>query len=188
MTEMDTGTLEVLLGALAGLVSLIVAVGSYLLRRLQRLEREAEARHAEQIESVRQENDRLRARVADLEEKAKRVPELERQIGVITRELEDLQAWKKTAQATLDARERRIKELEKENKRLEEEGRTLREENERLKTEKGVYERALVLLGMRLQDGTAESEEETRKAPSDGKQDEAKEKSAEAQREKAKEA
>jgi len=128
---------EVLLGAVAGLLGLVTACGYYLLRRLQKLEQESEARHAQELERMRAENANLLRRVADLEEKAKRVPALEQQLQVLTRQLEDLQAWKAQAQAAIDEKDQTIETQAREIKRLEQEKRELLDENTRLKTARG---------------------------------------------------
>jgi len=143
---------EVLLGAIAGLLGLVTASGYYLLRRLQKLERESEARHAQELERMRTENASLVRRVADLEEKARRVPALEQQLRVLTRQLDDLQVWKVQAQAAIDEKDQTIETQAREIRQLESDKRELLDENARLKTENATFERALTLLGLKLKD------------------------------------
>ncbi len=143
---------EVLLGAVAGLLGLVTASGYYLLRRLQKLEKESEARHTQELERMRTENANLLRRVADLEVKAERVPALEQQLRVLTRQLEDLQAWKAQAQAAIDEKDQTIETQAREIRQLESDKRALLDENARLKTANATFERALTLLGLKLKD------------------------------------
>ena len=149
--------------AVAGLLGLMTAIGYYLLRRLQKLERESEARHAQELERTRTEKNELLRRVADLEEQAKRIPVLERQAGrvtvleeqvqVLTRQLNELQTWKAQAQVAIDEKNQTIATQARDIRRLEEEKRELLDEMARVKTENATFVRALTLLGLKLKEG-----------------------------------
>lgn len=80
--------LAVLAGAVGTIITYLSAVGYYLLRRLRDVEARNDQRIAENETAKNRVIANLEGRIADLEVQAKRVPALEEEVHVLTRELD----------------------------------------------------------------------------------------------------
>lgn len=138
---------ELIVGSVAVLLGSIGLVARYLLARLIRLERESEAYRRADLKAKDEELSKLRLRVADLEERAKRVPILESQVSTLLTEMSTLQQKVRDLNEALQAALDREAQLVRENGDLREERDRLRAEKHDLETAKAAYERALQLVG-----------------------------------------
>ena len=102
--------------ALMGVISTIGGtVVAYVIRRLN----QADIARRHELETTRQQRDQLLTRVADLEKETGRLENVESQLRVVYKMVEDLQTWKTKAEAAIEGKDRKIDSLETENKRLE---------------------------------------------------------------------
>lgn len=134
-------TIELVAAAFAGLVVLVTTTGGYLLNRLKKLETESDA-------SKNQEIALLRARVAILEEEAKRVPLLEEQLKTVLNELKLLQVRLAETERIAALNKTRADGLEQENNSLRQDKCRLETEVNNLRIEVKTYQSALALVGM----------------------------------------
>lgn len=109
---------EPLIMAGAGVIALVVSVGTYLLNRLKKLERDSESHRKEDERAKNAQIVALQKQVTDLADKAKRVDTLESQMTTLLTELAALQEQVTTLKADLETErnekakaEARVKEL-----------------------------------------------------------------------------
>jgi len=150
---------EFIVGSVAVLLGSIGLLSRYLLSRLIRLERESEEHRKADIKTKDEELSKLRLRVADLEERAKRVPILESQVSTLLSEMSTLQQKVRELTEALAESQNREAQLVRENGDLREERDRLRIEKHDLETTKATYERALQLVGVERKLGGAEPSE-----------------------------
>lgn len=139
--------LSAILVAAAGLIGVIAATGGYLLNRLRQLEEDTDNKRRADMQQLSDENVRLMRRLADAEEKLRRMPELEMQVSTLTRTTADLQKRLEAALERLDDRERELARLTEENAALKEGLREKTAEAQTLAVRVETYERALQLVG-----------------------------------------
>jgi TolA-binding protein len=99
------------------IIFILALVVLYALWRLSKTETRFDVWYEQKLAEKQQENDRLLKRVADLEEQAKQVPELQDQVRVLCDQLGDLQVWKIKAEPELEQNQREIKRLTSERDR-----------------------------------------------------------------------
>lgn len=139
--------LSAILVAAAGLIGVIAATGGYLLNRLRQLEEDTDNKRRADMQQLSDENVRLMRRLADAEEKLRRMPELEMQVSTLTRTTADLQKRLEAALERLDDRERELARLGEENSALRDALRAKTEECAQLHIKVEAYENALRLIG-----------------------------------------
>ena len=139
---------ELIVGSVAVLLGSIGLVARYLLARLIRLERDSEAHRRADLKAKDEELSKLRLRVADLEERAKRVPILESQVSTLLAEMSTLQQKVRVLSEELEAERDSKAKLERDLADVRAERERLQKENHDLRTANGTYERALTLLGL----------------------------------------
>jgi len=157
--------MDILWGAVAGLLTLGTAIGWYLLKRLQRLERDSEKAQIaatqhweEKAQAQNIEIQALRFKLVQAETIAALVPDLQKQIGTVLVELADVRSRLDKSEAAAACQQEENQKLAAEKQRAEKECDLLRTELATLKIEKRAYEHALVLVGERLaKDAAAES-------------------------------
>lgn len=133
--------------AVAGLIGVITATGWYLLNRLRRLESDTDEKRKADMRTLQEENRRLTQRLADAEDKLRRVPEMELQISTLTRQTADLQKRLDEALDRLDDRERELERLTEENATLRDTLKTKSADCATLAVKVETYENALRLVG-----------------------------------------
>jgi len=143
---------EILYGAAAALITLLVGVGSYPLYRLKKLERESEARAATESEKTQTELANLRRRATDLEEQAKKVPRLERQLDTVCVELRDVQERLKKAEEALKEANRENEQLRTENTNLSQTVHDLRVDNNDLSSQIKTFIKVLQIFSIEVDD------------------------------------
>jgi gas vesicle protein len=168
--NIELGTLEILIGAAAGfLAAMAFAVRS----AVQQLNHSYDLLHGELAQEKKQADD-LRTRVLDLESKLSlrenRIGELEITLSSVCEQLRELQQWKVLAQAEIEGKDRKIKDLETANSERERQNQQLFEANKVLSIENRTYKNAITLLGIDLhqqaQEKTAASEQQETKPDS----------------------
>ena len=130
--------------AVSSLLSVAAIGGRALFRRMNSLEEESE----QYQQAVVKERDELLKRVADLEEKAKRVPALERQLDTVCAQLTDVQSRLEKSEALSESKQQEIDRLEREKAQLTSELKAQLDENAGLRVQVSTYEKALALLGV----------------------------------------
>lgn len=172
--------LEALTLAIAGIITLITGVGGYLLSRLRSLEAKQDQRYATDLATARtekieaeKERDHLRTinlelqeRVAGLEKRTEKVPDLENQVATLCRQLEAVQERLETAEARATNKQAEIERLTAQIETLKQQNHALFEANKALQVERKTFERVLILLGIKL----AEPGESAPAAPEPGEQ------------------
>lgn len=135
---------EIIVALITAVTTLGGGVVAYILRRLNQYDAEKRL----ELETTRQQRDQLITRVTDLEEKAKKVPELEKQLAVVCKQLEELQEWKDKAEIKLQERDATIERQSVEIDRLKDQNRELFDANKTLQIEVRTYQKALTWLGI----------------------------------------
>jgi len=126
---------EAIIVLILGLGGVLSAVGVGGQRRFKRMD------------DLEEEREKLLKRITALEQESARVPELQRQVEILTQQLGDMQLRLSEAEKTLDGKERELERLTDENTAQKV---ALKERDEHIKA-LGVrvetYERALQLVG-----------------------------------------
>lgn len=134
---------------IAGVGTILLVVGGagkYILSRLAKFDERTEA----DIQNAKKENGDLKARIADLEEKAKRVPELERRLQTLLDEMGDMQKRLGKTEAALDTKSAELERSLEGNRRLQQELADKCKEIEALTIQNEAYKTALSLIGDKL--------------------------------------
>jgi len=148
--NIELGTLEILIGAAAGfLAAMAFAVRS----AVQQLNHSYDLLRSE-LTQEKELSGELRTRVFDLEAKLllreSRIGELEKTLSSVCEQLRELQQWKVLAQAEIEGKDRKIKDLETANGERERQNQQLFEANKVLSIENRAYKNAITLLGIDL--------------------------------------
>lgn len=139
---------EIILAIISAVTALGGGIVTYVIRRLN----QADAERRFELETTRQQRDRLRKRVTDLEEKSKRLPIVESQLGVAFKQIEELQDWKGEAVNQLQQKDAEITRLNAENDRVKKQNTDLFDANKKFQAQHATWEKVITILALNNSD------------------------------------